>query len=139
MTQSEREARGLLLAAVLALAGYATWLLIALRRAPVDRLDPVGPAVTVSIALTWMIVGSRLWARHATDPEDRRPDERDRDVSRRAGTWAFLFLAAAVAGISVWAVDGSPRWISAVLFLSLLLSAVVFSAAATVLYRRRLS
>ncbi|SES10391.1 hypothetical protein SAMN05216188_1228 [Lentzea xinjiangensis] len=126
--------------AVIAVAGYAVYLVLVLSRAdgrPLTETPYVGALLwTTGLGIVAGIV-SGIWFGVASRNEGLQVDERDREIGRFGDHVGQSF--GVIGGISAMALamaEAAHFWIANVLYLGFVLSAVLGSAAKIAAYRR---
>ena len=136
MTITERYQWAYAFAVLVTSGAYFTWLGIQLTHTPASDVSFAWPMV-------WTLVASFVihsFARGMADGagrSDKRTDERDRDVSRRADAISFvLFSSLAAVPLVLGLIDADSFWITNSLFLAFTLAALLGVLLRAWLYRK---
>ncbi|MGR6317495.1 hypothetical protein Q2K19_05470 [Micromonospora soli] len=125
---------------LVAIAGYAAYVIIVLGRADGDRLTDVPYAVPLLATVAAGIVASIVLqtAVSAVSPEGaNEKDQRDREIHRIGDHIGQSFvILGGVAALAMALANWDQFWIANVIYLCFVLSAAVGSAAKIVAYRR---
>lgn len=107
---------------------------IVLPQTATTPVDEIGYAWPLIVAIIAGIVLNMIAA-----PQTQKTDERDRQINRFGGHIAFLVMSGlTVVPLTLAMLRVDPFWIANALYLAFILSAIAFSAAKIVAYRRGL-
>ncbi len=124
---------------VIAVLGYAAYLLVVLSRAdggPLTDVAYAGPllACTGAAVLAGIVAGAVLGA---LSPDRGLRDEREREIERLGAHVGQSFLVlGGVAGLALSLAEADPFWVANALYLGFVLSAVLSATARLVAFRR---
>lgn len=126
--------------ALVAVAGYAAYVLVVLGRADGDPLADVsyaGPLLTTVAAAIVASIALNILVSIVSPEGANEKDQRDREIHRRGEYIGQSFvIVGGVAALAMALANWDQFWIANVIYLCFVLSAVVGSVAKIVAYRR---
>jgi hypothetical protein len=126
--------------ALVAVAGYAAYVMVVLGRADGDRLADVsyaGPLLVTIVAAIVATIVLTIVVSIVSPQGANEKDQRDREIHRVGDHIGQSFVVVGgVAALAMALAEWDPFWIANVVYLCFVLSAVVGSAAKVVAYRR---
>jgi hypothetical protein len=125
---------------LVAVAGYAAYVMVVLGRADGDPLADVsyaGPLLTTIVASIVAAIVLEIVVSTFSPDRPGRKDQRDREIHRLGEHIGQSFvIVGAVAALAMALADWDQFWIANVIYLCFVLSAVLSSTAKIVAYRR---
>ena len=136
MTRTERYQWAYAIAVTLTSGAYFVWLAVQLSHTPADDIEYVVPLLWTLLASFIINSFGRGFAEHASRNE-RRTDDRDKEIGRRADALCFMiFSILAAVPMALGLAGFSTFWMTNTLFLAFSIAAVANVVIRAIYYRK---